>query len=307
MPALISVIIPAYNCEETLARAVDSVLAQDYEPVEIIVVDDGSTDGTAEVARGFGEAVRLIVQENAGPGVARNRGVEAARGEFIAFLDADDEYLPGRLAKGLAPLVEDRGLALSHCQCMLTLPDGREELSGERFLRMEPFRPERVLNPLYHSTPSATMRRDVFLELGGFDVTLRNREDHDLWMRVQESYGCACIAEPLVRVYRSPSSLSGSTSADAKAASVRRLIHSALERCPDFYAPERKGMLAWMEWHCGVIWLSGGKRGAALGAFLRAFFLRPCGRLLPFLGLSLLPDYFVQGARRLFHRGKKGQ
>ena len=94
----ISVVIPAYNSAAQLARALDSVLAQTRPAEEILVVDDGSTDATAEVARSYGDAVRLIAQANAGAAAARNAGIRAARGTWIAFLDADDEWLPDRLA-----------------------------------------------------------------------------------------------------------------------------------------------------------------------------------------------------------------
>ena len=94
----ISVVIPAYNAEKTLRRAIDSVLEQSLAAMEVIVVDDGSRDGTAEVAREYGERVRVVQQENSGGGAARNRGVLEARGNQIAFLDADDLWLPGKLA-----------------------------------------------------------------------------------------------------------------------------------------------------------------------------------------------------------------
>src|SRR5512141_2349358 len=91
-----SVIIPAFNAATTLARAIDSVCAQSWPVHEIIVVDDGSTDDTADVARRFGDAVRLIRQRNSGVSVARNAGAAAATGDWLAFLDADDWYSPGR-------------------------------------------------------------------------------------------------------------------------------------------------------------------------------------------------------------------
>ena len=95
----ISVVIPAYNAEQHIGRAIDSVLAQTRPADEIIVIDDGSTDATAEVIRSFGDRVTLIQQKNAGVSVARNTGIEAATGDWIAFLDADDEWLPEKLKR----------------------------------------------------------------------------------------------------------------------------------------------------------------------------------------------------------------
>ncbi|MBS0330449.1 MAG: glycosyltransferase family 2 protein, partial [Proteobacteria bacterium] len=105
-----SVIIPAFNAAGTLARAIESVRAQSWPVHEIIVVDDGSTDATADVARRFGEAVRLIRQPNSGVSVARNAGAAAATGDWLAFLDADDWYAPGRVELHAAWIAEDATL-----------------------------------------------------------------------------------------------------------------------------------------------------------------------------------------------------
>jgi len=94
----ISVVIPAYNAAGTIGRALDSVIAQTHPAREILVVDDGSTDRTAQVVSEYGGRVEYLYQDNAGPGAARNAGIRAAHGEWIAFLDADDEWLPHRLA-----------------------------------------------------------------------------------------------------------------------------------------------------------------------------------------------------------------
>ncbi|MBN1764437.1 MAG: glycosyltransferase family 2 protein, partial [Sedimentisphaerales bacterium] len=93
----VSVVIPAYNAEGTVGRAVESVLQQTREADEIIVIDDGSNDGTAATLQKYGEPVRYIYQNNAGPGAARNNGIKAAQYEWVAFLDADDEWLPDKL------------------------------------------------------------------------------------------------------------------------------------------------------------------------------------------------------------------
>jgi glycosyltransferase involved in cell wall biosynthesis len=103
---LTSCIVPVYNGERYLGETLDSILAQTYRPIEIIVVDDGSTDGTAAVAAGYGDRVRYVWQANAGEAAARNRGLNAAEGEFIAFDDADDLWSPEKLARQMARMAE---------------------------------------------------------------------------------------------------------------------------------------------------------------------------------------------------------
>src|SRR5437667_12630279 len=111
-PPLVSVVIPCYNGERYLAEAIESVLAQRYEPLEIIVVDDGSTDRSAEVARHFGDAVQYVCQPHAGAAAARNRGVGLATGDLIAFLDADDVWTEGRLARQVQVLEADPSVGM---------------------------------------------------------------------------------------------------------------------------------------------------------------------------------------------------
>ena len=103
-PGLISCVIPVFNGERYLGEALESVLAQSYQPLEVIVVDDGSTDETAEVARRYGERVRYVWQPNAGETAARNLGLTAAHGEFIAFLDADDVWDSEKLERQIHPV-----------------------------------------------------------------------------------------------------------------------------------------------------------------------------------------------------------
>jgi len=100
-PSLVSVVIPVWNGERFLRQCLDSVLAQEHRPLEIIVVDDGSTDGSARIAAGYASAVRVLRQENRGPAAARNAGLDAATGEYIAFNDCDDLWQPGKLARQL--------------------------------------------------------------------------------------------------------------------------------------------------------------------------------------------------------------
>jgi glycosyltransferase involved in cell wall biosynthesis len=192
----VSVIIPAYNASGTLARAVESALSQTRPPDEIIVVDDGSADRTPEVARGFGDRLRYLRQENAGAAAARNRGVAEAAGDWVAFLDADDWWLPHRL---------QRGMEIAGRQASLQwVGGGYARLTGD-----QP-QPVRVAGASYasllkdgayfedyfqaalagacFSTCSMLIRRSTLVEAGGFDPRLHVAEDVDLWMRLADRH-----------------------------------------------------------------------------------------------------------------------
>ena len=129
---LVSVIIPAYNSAAYIARAINSALAQDYPNTEIIIVDDGSTDGTRNIVSEFPNVI-CIAQKNSGPAAARNAGIRASSGEFVAFLDADDEWLPARLTKTIQPMLDDSKIGLTYCRAIRRLPNGRGEAYGLRF------------------------------------------------------------------------------------------------------------------------------------------------------------------------------
>ena len=176
---LISVIIPAYNAAAFLADAVDSIRRQAYQPLEIIIVDDGSTDGTAEVAARLGGEVRYVRQPNGGPAVARNHGLRLARGEVIAFLDADDVWPDGRLEVQL-----ERLLAEPQLQIVLGMVR-YVRLPGAR----HPKFPMEDQEPGAHSEylGASLFRREVFETVGPFDEALPAGEDLDWIFRAREA------------------------------------------------------------------------------------------------------------------------
>lgn len=181
--ALVSCIVPVYNGRRFIAEAVESILGQSYPDREVIVVDDGSTDDTMEVLETFGDDITVIQQENQGPSVARNCGMEESHGEFIAFLDADDLWVEDKLEAQMdrfrkAPEIQ---LCSGHIRSFW-IP----ELDHER---------ERFENHAYHqeramlSPCTILARRELFERLGGFDPTLRNAEDTDWFIRMMKSGG----------------------------------------------------------------------------------------------------------------------
>ncbi|VVS93225.1 glycosyltransferase family 2 protein [Desulfoluna spongiiphila] len=194
---LISVIIPTYNRAWALGEAVDSVLAQTYPAVELIVVDDGSTDETPDLLARYGDALRVLTLENGGVSRARNHGISASKGEFIAFLDSDDRWLPGKLSEQ-ATFFESNPEALI-CQT--------EEIWIRNGKRVNPCKHHKkpsgdIFEASLHLclvSPSAVMMRRTLLEdVGLFDEALPACEDYDLWLRISCRYPVYTTPSPLV-------------------------------------------------------------------------------------------------------------
>jgi glycosyltransferase involved in cell wall biosynthesis len=177
---LISVLIGVYDGEAYLGEAIESVLAQDYDPIELIVVDDGSTDRSADVARGF-PGVRVLQQENAGNGSARNRAVAEASGALYAFLDADDRFTPRKLSLQKAALDADPGLDMvfGHVSEFLS-----PELDDETRARLRPPAPE----PMPWTSPNLMLiRRESFERVGPFATDVRVGVTVDWFARAAEA------------------------------------------------------------------------------------------------------------------------
>jgi glycosyltransferase involved in cell wall biosynthesis len=170
-PPLVSVVIPAYNAERHIVEALEGVLAQTYRPVEIVVVDDGSTDATAEAVRRFGPRVRFTTQINAGAGAARNRGVAMATGRYIAFLDADDSWPPEKLARQVEILEQNPGCDLVFGQVQQFIHGG-EDLGG----------PEPGILP-----GTLLARREAFQRVGPLAEDLKLGEFIDWYARAREA------------------------------------------------------------------------------------------------------------------------
>ncbi|HUS09850.1 MAG TPA: glycosyltransferase [Pyrinomonadaceae bacterium] len=200
MTPTVSVVIPTYNSAHFLPKALASVQAQQWPALEIIVVDDGSTDGTETVVSGLSGTgdLRFIRQENAGAASARNTGIASAKGEWIAFLDADDVWLPGKLRAQFAELQNQPDAAFSYTDVTLRFASGdQSELEcGNVGL---PLLTQLVGGNLF-ATPTVLVRRDCLERVGLFDAQLRTGEDWDLWMRLAAHFEHVRVARPLTVV-----------------------------------------------------------------------------------------------------------
>jgi glycosyltransferase involved in cell wall biosynthesis len=184
---LVSVIIPVFNGERFLREAVESVLAQQYSSLEIIVVDDGSTDGTANVARSLPETVRYFYQTNQGPAAARNRGIEQAQGSLIAFADADDLWPADKLELQLPYLIKEPAVDIVLGRIQQVLLSEAQEIAEPAFSV---------------NLGSAIIRKSVFERVGLFDETMRYSEDVDWFMRARESGAEIVTIDAVTLLYR---------------------------------------------------------------------------------------------------------
>ena len=200
----VSVVIPSYNCAGYLARALDSVLSQDYpaERVEVVVVDDGSRDDSPAIVRAYAERnprVHLLQQANAGPAAARNRAIGASHGELVAFLDADDRWLPGKLTAQVALYSADPALGLIYCGCRFVDSSGRPV---ERWVRRQQALRGHILLDFvcdfFLVTSTIVVPRRCLDVVGWFDPSLRVSEDNDLFLRLLLRYRADLVDAPLI-------------------------------------------------------------------------------------------------------------
>jgi glycosyltransferase involved in cell wall biosynthesis len=202
----VSVVLPTFNGEDRVLRAINSVLQQYYADFELLVVDDGSSDNTARVVERLRNyRLRLIrLEVNAGPYAARARAIEAARGGLIAFIDDDDEWLPGKLALQVALFRSQPNLALVHSAVVDVFPDGASRVRTLH-RRANDYRENLCQDRL--ATSSVVVRRSSIEAAGGFDTSLRAFGDWDLWLRILRHQRAAAVPQPLVTVNLRPGSI----------------------------------------------------------------------------------------------------
>lgn len=290
----VSVVIATYDHARWVGQAVRSVAQQQFRDLEIIVVDDGSTDDTARVVRETGVPLRYLRQDNRGPGGARNTGIDAARGRLVAFLDADDLWLPDKLALQV-PLLESRAEAVLVYADALMWDETAGRAEGTHADR-QAHPSGRILaavlreNPIPSPTP--LVRRAPLLRAGGFDETLRVCEDWDLWIRLARRGEIHCLDRPLA-IYR----LHGDN-LHADVARMKHYQHLVLRRAladpalPPAIRRQRRALVADRHVEFAIVHFGRGEYAAARGELLRAIARRPPllldARVAPRLLVSLL-------------------
>ncbi|MCD4781953.1 MAG: glycosyltransferase family 2 protein [Candidatus Omnitrophica bacterium] len=202
----VSIVMPAYNAQDYIEETIASVLAQTCHDYELIIVDDGSTDRTRDIASEFvrkhSSIIRLISQKNQGPSVARNSGIQSADGEYIAFLDSDDLWAKEKLELQLQRFHSHPEFQLVHTNRKRIHPDGQEIPSAHRIVPEGQLFDELIWDNCI-CTSSVMVRRKCLLEVGGFDESpeLLRSEDYDLWLRLAHKYEFGFVSLP-VTLYR---------------------------------------------------------------------------------------------------------
>lgn len=270
----VTIVIPAYNYAEFLAEAIDSALAQTHPVIEVLVVDDGSTDETPHLLEGYADRIRVVTQDNLGLAAARNTGLREASHELVAFLDADDRLLPHMvgLLQGTLSLVGQEYALVAACHAYIDAsgrplakamrgPAETGEITRADLLLANRFAPSTVL-----------ARRDALLALGGFDEDLPRVEDRDLWLRLAEHRRLMQVPDALAEVRLHFRNMS--KDADLMCACLHEVLANALARQPVSPALERRCRASC---HHDCAWMrhDARQRGRAVADELRSLALAP--------------------------------
>jgi glycosyltransferase involved in cell wall biosynthesis len=306
----VSIIIPTYNRERYVVKAIDSVLRQTFKDYEIIVVDDGSTDNTKEVVNQYGNRIRYIHQANSGVSAARNTGIKHARGEWLAFLDSDDEWLADYLYKQMKSLDSHPTVCMQVTDSLFIDLNGDTrryfnmnrslaEFHGKDYLFFEqPFRFLIKHGPW--QIGSTVIRRDAIMKAGLFNTSLSLSEDLDLMARVALQGPLGMIREELVHVYRRDESIACLTSQICERPMETRestgRIYENLGQLGSLTHKERtalNGILSANKRAMGNLLLAKGKVSEARDVYTRALVTYPCIASLGKCILSFLPARWV--------------
>src|ERR1044072_8463516 len=283
---LVTVIIPTYNRHDWIGICLDSVKAQTYQPIETLVIDDGSTDGTVEFLRSDPRYsfARLHVQpKNGGASVARNAGIKMANGELIVFIDSDDALLPDHVETALRLFQNHPTTGLFCCDSTIIDSNGEILFEGRTWhqiqneLRNQPlhggFRRLSDIFEFSHCFPGFTLPKAVFEKIGDFDQSIFPMDDYDLSLRVAGAgYGVYYCNEPLALRREHTGQCSGIANSVDTCRKQIRTLHAALQRNPELWSasPAIKRRLASAKMELAVSRLVAGERAGGFGTMLQA-------------------------------------
>ncbi len=302
---LVSVVIPVYNGEAFVGQAIESVLAQTWPHLELIVVNDGSTDGSAEVIGRYRDRLVLVEQSNQGVAAARNAGMQRAKGDFVALLDQDDWWRPEKLARQVPLLAANPRVGLVH-----TAVDHYDQTRQQWVGPLNPqAKPERLVgqcfrqllldNQIYNST--VLLRRAALEQVGLCDLSIRGNtvQDYDLWLRIARHWELAFVPEPLV-VFRIHSG-QGTWDRRLMLSEEARLLERVLAEEGLTGDWELRGRMARLYDQLGTAQLEAGDRRGARQSFRRALQWQPTGRARLLWLIGWLPSPVIRCLQALWH------
>ncbi len=249
MNKLISVVIPTYNRGDLITNALDSVYAQSYRPLEVVVVDDGSTDVTESIVaewkigknNGDDFIMKYIRQENSGGNAARNRGIKESTASVIAFLDSDDLWLPDKLARQMDVLVSDSNIGAVYCGVRHVALDTGEIIEPvNRNYSSGNILSEMLVHDVTSPTSTYIVKREVFDKVGLFDENLQARQDWDMWIRIASKYNIGVVPDALVD-YREHTGVRTATNPQKEIDAYQNIMkkYSALRKQLPLYIRQR--------------------------------------------------------------------
>jgi len=240
MNSLVSIIIPSYNCERYVSEAIESALAQTYKNIEIIVVDDGSTDNTESAVKPYVNRVQYIKKSNGGPASARNIGIKHAKGEFLAFLDADDCWRPEKIEKQMSAMKRYPKVGMVACHQYVT--NSEMQIIGEvkypNYSKRSIFIKQMIVRNGAGGGSGCLIRGSSIKKVGLFDENLRGTEDWDMWLRIVMEYDIYFVDEFLVKARL----LNNSVSSPANTA---KMLHNELKLLDKIFGNRDYHFTAW--------------------------------------------------------------
>ncbi len=281
----VSIIIPTYNREHLLGRAIQSVLDQTYQNFELIIVDDGSTDDTEKLVKSFNsEKIRYIRHgENKGPSAARNTGIQSAKGDYIAFQDSDDEWMPRKLEKQIRAFeTASPAVGIVYTGRYRIINDKKDYAPPTKWTPKDGDIFSSLLKVCFVCTPVVLVKRDCFERAGMFDERFPPFEDWELFLRMSRYYQFKYINEPLVIKYRQPDSITENQSACIKG--LKQMLETYFEDIK-----QDKTVLAMHYFGLGHLLYSNGKLSEGRNYFVRSLKAYPLDiRVVGALLVSLL-------------------